>query len=497
MSFILRGRLGLLLGALMVITASVGFTGWWYVQRLSDQLVSLYKDNLAAASHLSNAERGMWELRFGLPNYVLADIESRAQIEAQAPAQIARVQDGIKAFAALSTSQEEQALLREFNDQLSAYLTARPKYFALVAAGKLDEAKEYRAKETNPHAARAVAKLAQLIEVQRQIGQRTEQRAMQDAVTGSRVMLALVILAMGLGGFLATSLASHVASRVGSALKGVQSSSRELEGTATQQASSAQQLASATAEISVTIRELLATSRQISDAAKNVSNLADQTGDSARDGDAMVKRAQAALAAMKQRVDEIVTHMLHLGNKSQQIGGILEIVNELTEQTNILSINATIEAAGAGEAGQRFAVVADEIRRLADRVGNSAREIRTLVDEVRAAANTTVMATEDGSKAVALGTDQFGEVLRTFQEISHRVEETTTAARQIELSTQQQTGAVEQVNSAMSEVVRSARDTESGSQHLLKTCEQLAHISRQLASLAADPSRGLPTAEPA
>ena len=102
--------------------------------------------------------------------------------------------------------------------------------------------------------------------------------------------------------------------------------------------------------------------------------------------------------------------MLELGKKSQQIGAVLDIVSELAEQTNILAINATIEAAGAGEAGKRFAVVADEIRKLADRVAGSTKEIRTLIDDVRSAVNTTVMATETGSKAVDAGSQQFGDV---------------------------------------------------------------------------------------
>ena len=109
-----------------------------------------------------------------------------------------------------------------------------------------------------------------------------------------------------------------------------------------------------------------------------------------------------------------MNHMLELGRKSQQIGGILEIINELAEQTNILAINATIEAAGAGEAGRRFAVVAEEIRKLADRVAGSTKDIRTLIDEVRSAANTTVMATEGGSKSVEAGARQFTEVAAAF-----------------------------------------------------------------------------------
>ena len=112
---------------------------------------------------------------------------------------------------------------------------------------------------------------------------------------------------------------------------------------------------------------------------------------------------------------------------------MLEIVSELAEQTNILAINATIEAAGAGEAGKRFAVVADEIRKLADRVGGSTKEIRGLIDDVRSAVNTTVMATETGSKAVDAGTRQFGDVATSFKQIADLVATTTEAAREIEL----------------------------------------------------------------
>lgn len=480
----LRGKLGVLLSLLLLITLFVGATGWWYIRNLSQEIGGLYRENLQASTYLANAETGLWELRFALPNYLIGDDEMRQQIAASSEKYVRQVEDNVKLYSALPLSSSERDVLREWAEQFSAYIRARPHYFALVSAGKLDEAKEYRARETNPPAALAVRALVRLIDTQRQLGATRAERAEAEAVMASRVMLGLVVLAVFLSALLSASLAQHISDRVAEALRGVQRSSGELEGTAGQQANSARELASATSEISVTIRELLATSRQISDAARSVSNIADQTGASAKEGDSLVKRAQEALVAMRQRVDEIVMHMLNLGNKSQQIGSILEIINELAEQTNILSINATIEAAGAGEAGQRFAVVADEIRRLADRVGNSARDIRALVDEVRAAANTTVMATEDGSKAVAAGTQQFGEVLKTFEQIAHRVEETTVAARQIELSTKQQTGAVEQVNTAMAEVVRSAKETESSAQHTLKTCAELAQISKQLASLA-------------
>src|ERR1019366_7078780 len=148
----------------------------------------------------------------------------------------------------------------------------------------------------------------------------------------------------------------------------------------------------------------------------------------------------------RSQADAIGTHILDLGKKSQQIGGILEIINELAEQTNILAINATIEAAGAG-------------------------------------VNTTVMATEGGSKAVDLGTRQFGEVAASFKQIAGLVATTADAAKEIELSTKQQTTAVEQVNVAVVNVSQAARETEASSTQTLQTSSQLTALSRNLAQL--------------
>jgi len=156
---------------------------------------------------------------------------------------------------------------------------------------------------------------------------------------------------------------------------------------------------------------------------------------------------------------------------------VLDIVSELAEQTNILAINATIEAAGAGDAGRRFGVVAEEIRKLADRVGASTKEIRTMVEDVRSAVNTTVMATEAGSKAVDVGTAQVVEMATAFRQIAGLVGTTTDAAREIELSTKQQATAVEQVNLAITGAAGATRETEASARETLQTASQLADLS--------------------
>ena len=291
--------------------------------------------------------------------------------------------------------------------------------------------------------------------------------------------VACLVFVMVVGTLITRSLSGQI----GAAVRHVQSSSAELQSAANQQASGAKQSATAMNEITTTVSELLATSRQIAESAQRVSQVAEETSEAARTGDLTVEKTHESVGSIKRQVELIVGHMLDLGKKSQQIGGILEIVNELAEQTNILAINATIEASGAGDAGKRFAVVADEIRKLADRVGGTTKEIRTLIEEIRAAVNTTVMATESGSKAVDLGARQFAEVTIQLKQITELVGTTTAAAREIELSTKQQATAVEQVNLAISNVARAAKETEVSSGQTLQTAGQLAGLSRELIRL--------------
>jgi methyl-accepting chemotaxis protein len=278
-------------------------------------------------------------------------------------------------------------------------------------------------------------------------------------------------------------LTRTLSSQIGTAVHDVERSSTELQSAATQQVTGAKEASTSMNEVSTTISELLATSRQIAESAQRVAQIADQTARAARTGDGTVHRASESILGIRRQVDLIVSHMLELGKKSQQIGAVLDIVSELAEQTNILAINATIEAAGAGDAGKRFAVVADEIRKLADRVAASTKEIRTLIDDVRSAVNTTVMTTETGSKSVDAGSKQFADVTSAFAQITGLVTTTTEAAREIELSTKQQATAVEQVNLAIGNVAQAARETEASSAQTLQAVSQLTGVSKDLLRL--------------
>ncbi|MFI7603039.1 methyl-accepting chemotaxis protein [Actinoplanes sp. NPDC049681] len=297
------------------------------------------------------------------------------------------------------------------------------------------------------------------------------------------VIIALSALGVLLGASIAWKLSRDLRREVGTAVGHIQSSSAQLEAAATQQAGGGRDQASAMSEITTTISELLITSRQIADSAQRVSKIAEETSEAARTGDATIDQTRASIGAIRTQVDQIVQHMLALGEKSQQIGGVVDLVSELAEQTNILAINATIEASGAGEWGRRFAVVAEEIRKLADRTAGSAKEIRALIEDVRGAVNTTVMATEIGAKSVDAGARQFDDATDSFRRIAQLVATTNDATREIELSTKQQTTAVEQVNVAANDTARVTRETEASAVQTRQTAAHLSTLSSDLLQL--------------
>lgn len=349
------------------------------------------------------------------------------------------------------------------------------------ADAPIDQAQMQKAiDELGPFRQRLKAVVETLVTTQnRQIEQAVA--AAEADVSYTRVLLVAVsALGVLLAAFIATWLTRVLGRQIGSAVSQMQSSSAELQAAAGQQVSGLREQATAMAEVTTTINELLATSRQIAESSKQVAQLASETAAGAKAGNYAVEQSRQAIAAISKQVDQIVTYMVELGRKSQHIGTVLDLLAELAEQTNILAINATIEATGAGDAGRRFLVVADEIRKLADRVTNSAKDIRTQIEDVRGAVSTTVMATEMGAKAVESGSRQFDELNRVFSQIVDLVRSTTESAREIELSTKQQASAVEQVNVAVSSIAQATREGEASSSQTLQTAAQLSKLSKEL-----------------
>lgn len=293
------------------------------------------------------------------------------------------------------------------------------------------------------------------------------------------IVFTVLIVCIGIAYFTTVSVAKPISE----AVNDLQSMSAELETVARQQAAAAAEQTSSISELSSTAQELVATAKQIAANTQQVSDIAQQTVASGKSGTDSVNNAQTGMENTKKQVNLISQHMLDLGNKSQRIGVVLEIIDELSEQTNLLSLNATIEAAGAGDAGKRFAVVADEVRKLAERSAESTKEVKGLITDIQQTANTTIMVTEDGTKAVDEGVGQFHSVVARISEIVKNADSTLSSSREIEMTTRQQTSSVEQVSVALNQINTAAKQTEQSAQQTLESIKVLVDVTYALKAL--------------
>jgi len=257
-----------------------------------------------------------------------------------------------------------------------------------------------------------------------------------------------------------------------------QSSSEILAATEQQASGSAEQAASI-AETTATMEELASTYRQIAENADQVVTMAEASLGSAESGQQAVLNTLTAMEDIKTRTQTSANKILALGERSQQIGQVLTIINSIADQTKILALNAAIEAARAGDAGKGFSVVAVEIRKLAESVVDSTREISGIMTEIQSSANDLVLSTEHELRQVQSGVDLANTTGGSLDRILDSVEQTTVAAKEISAATQQQKSATDQVVRAMREVAAVAQQTAAGSRQVASSAEALSDMARE------------------
>lgn len=257
----------------------------------------------------------------------------------------------------------------------------------------------------------------------------------------------------------------------------IHSHSGSIAMTIDQQAGFATQLSSSVVEISSTMEEFTSTASQIAQHSQAVVERADKTLEDTKHGASEVENLTFKIIDISATIQSNLDEIVELGRKSKEINKIMEIINNIANQTKLIAFNAALEAASAGEAGKRFGVVAVEIRRLADSVVESTAEIEGRITEILDSVNRLVMSSEKSAQLIQEGQDYASHTVSMLIESVDGVDETTSAARQISLSTQQQ-------QIASSQVVVALRDIEQGVRFSSDAVHKANVVTGELAALA-------------
>lgn len=254
------------------------------------------------------------------------------------------------------------------------------------------------------------------------------------------------------------------------------SSASEILSSTTEVASSVTETATAVNETTTTVEEVKQTAQISSQKAKYVSEAAQKAVQVSQTGGKAVDETVEKMDRIRQQMESIADGIVRLSEQGQAIGEIIATVNDLAEQSNLLAVNASIEAAKAGEHGKGFAVVAQEVKSLAEQSKQATAQVRGILNEIQKATSSAVLATEQGTKTVEDGMRQSVLAGESIKALATSIAEAAQAATQIAASSQQQLIGMEQVITAMSSIKQASEQNVTGT----KQTEAAAHAIHEL-----------------
>lgn len=280
-----------------------------------------------------------------------------------------------------------------------------------------------------------------------------------------------------------TAELTNVLAEVKETINILASSSTQILAATTQVATGTAETATAISETSATVEEVQQASKQSSQKAKNVADSAQRVVQVFQNGQQAVDETIAGMNKIREQMDSIAQTVVRLSEQSQSIGGIIASVTDIADQSNLLAVNAAIEAAKAGDQGKGFAVVAQEIKNLAGQSKQATLQVRNILNDIQKITGAAVMATEQGSKAVDSGLKQSvqaGEAIRILAESSNGAVQ---AATQIVASSQQQVVGMDQIGVAMQNINQAGTETAVSMVQAEKSAKSLYELSQKLKAM--------------
>ncbi|MDO9117793.1 MAG: methyl-accepting chemotaxis protein [Nitrospira sp.] len=269
------------------------------------------------------------------------------------------------------------------------------------------------------------------------------------------------------------SKVAHVTDKVASA-------SVELSATAEEISKGTDTLTSRASQTAAAVEEMNATVSQVAQNSGKAATLAQETVKTAKDGGSVVSDTISGMQQLSDAVSSSATIIAELGKSSDQIGEIVRVIEDIADQTNLLALNAAIEAARAGEQGRGFAVVADEVRKLAERTTKATKEIGDMIRQIQQDTRGAVESMQQGTVKVTSGVDLVNRTGEALSRIVEMVSESADMIRQIAVASEEQSVATQQIANDIENVAKVTKESASGANESAKASHDLSQLATEL-----------------
>lgn len=272
----------------------------------------------------------------------------------------------------------------------------------------------------------------------------------------------------------------EVATRSATVCEDMNAATSEILAATQQQAASTAEQAAAVQQANVTMAQLSQSGAQISDRAKQVAVAAEAVSSASATGLESVRSTNATMVGIREQAEAVAENVISLSEKTQAVGEIIATVNEIAERSHMLALNASIQAAMAGEQGKSFSVVAGEMKNLATQSKQATVQVRGILGDIQRGITTSVMLTEEAVKRAEAGSKLAGDADRTIRQLSENLEESIRAFQQIVAGSAQQQIGFEQVTQAFRSIGIAAQETATSTKQSEKAAASVNLLSQQL-----------------
>jgi methyl-accepting chemotaxis protein len=468
MKFGIREKLYVVFGCIMILVALVGFVAW-QSNTTADFHRAQFADQIRGAIHLANAESSLWQLRYGLPQFMVMDAEGQKKIVEDEPKWYKEVEDNIKAYAEGKRTAAEKEALKEWDEIFAKYKEARPRWFQLQGAGKIQEAAEWRAQTTTPFGAGSVKALRKLIDLQRKIGEERERESLASARWWKNAILGLFLFILAAGLTAVVFITRSIVIPIQSVIEGLTQGAEQVSSASDQISQASQQVAQGSGEQAAGIEET-------SSSLEEIASMTKQNASNAGEANGLMSEVGGLVNKGKESMDRLSTAIEEIKRSSDDTSRIVKTIDEIAFQTNLLALNAAVEAARAGDAGKGFAVVAEEVRNLAQRASEAARNTAPLIEGSVKNADQGVSVASETAKAL-------NEVTTSVQKVSDLVSEIAAASKEQAQGLEQVVTAVAQINHITQANAANSEESASASEELNAQVDQVNSMIQELVAI--------------